>query len=458
MCCYNVTNSTPDQVFFSCFKNSKEVIHMALGGGNFTSQNKILPGTYINTVSTPNSGVMSERGVVAVPLEQDWGPSGEVIKVTASNFYGNAKNLFGYDYTHSEMKQLRDLFKHASVAYCYRLGTGGLKASNLFCTAKYEGIRGNDLTTVITADAADETILTVETLLENDVVDVQVVTGTTTADLVSNDWVDFLPGAALSPTAGTALTGGTNAVVATDAYQDFLDRIEPYAFNVLTCPSTDVAIKGLFVEFTRRLRDVVGSKFQTVVHGHKTADYEGVISVKNNTTSEIVFWVSGISAECPIGKSLTNRLYDGEAAVDTIYKQSDLEQAILDGEFVLHNVNGDTKVLKDINTLVTYTVDKNEIFASNQTIRIIDQIATDTAIIFNTNYLGIIPNDESGRISLWNDLVKHRQNLQTGRAIENFNPDDVVVTQGENKQSVVVNELVTIVNAMDQLYVTTVVQ
>ena len=41
-----------------------------LGGGNFTVQNKVLPGAYINFVSTQTVATnIGERGVVALGLE-----------------------------------------------------------------------------------------------------------------------------------------------------------------------------------------------------------------------------------------------------------------------------------------------------------------------------------------------------------------------------------------------------
>ena len=86
--------------------------------------------------------------------------------------------------------------------------------------------------------------------------------------------------------------------------------------------------------------------------------------------------------------------------------------------------------------------------------RVCDQIANDIADIFNTRYLGVVPNDNAGRISLWNDIVKHHQQLMDIRAIENFSPEDVVVEQGDSKKAVVVTDLVTVVNAMAQLYMT----
>lgn len=73
---------------------------MALGGGTFLVQNKELPGAYINFVSrTAASAALSERGIVTMPLELDWGVSGEVFEVTNSDFQKNSMELFGYEYT-----------------------------------------------------------------------------------------------------------------------------------------------------------------------------------------------------------------------------------------------------------------------------------------------------------------------------------------------------------------------
>ena len=75
-------------------------------------------------------------------------------------------------------------------------------------------------------------------------------------------------------------------------------------------------------------------------------------------------------------------------------------------------------------------------------------------MLFNTRYLGKVPNDASGRVSLWNDIVKHHQQLEKLRAIENFSADDVQVEQGDAKNSVAVQDAVTIVCAMAKLYMT----
>ena len=49
---------------------------MALGGGTFLVQNKILPGAYINFISVANaSASLSDRGIATLPLSMDWGRS-----------------------------------------------------------------------------------------------------------------------------------------------------------------------------------------------------------------------------------------------------------------------------------------------------------------------------------------------------------------------------------------------
>lgn len=432
---------------------------MSLGGGTWITQNKILPGSYINFVSAKRaSSTLGERGYAAMPLELNWGVEGKVFTVTAEDFKNNSLTLLGYDYTHANMKGLRDLFLNAKTLYAYRLGTG-TKATCKYATAKYAGTRGNDLKIVVTAitDGANTTGYNVKTLLDNIVMDSQNVTGSsaTSSDLTANDFVDWIASVSLEAET-VSLTSGANATITTQSYSDFLDKIEAYSFNTLGCDSTSSDVKALFTAFCKRMRDELGVKFQCVLHKYTTADFEGVISVENNTGSELVYWVTGASAGCEINKSNTNKLYNGEYTVNTDYTQAQLEAALTAGKFIFHNVDGKTRVLEDINTLTTITNDfietKGDDFKYNQTIRVLDQIANDIALIFNTRYLGIIPNDNSGRISLWNDIITHHKELESIRAIENFESSDVTVEAGQTKKSVVVFDKITPTNCMAQLY------
>lgn len=431
---------------------------MALGGGSFTVQNKKLPGAYINFVSVASaSATLSDRGVATMPLELDWGKEGEVFEVTNEDFQKNTLKIFGYPYDHAKMKGLRDLFLNARSLYAYRLTGGGTKASNTYAEALYGGTRGNDLKIVIQANADDGDKFDVKTLMGTTEVDSQTVE--TAAELVANDYVSFKSTASLAVTASTPLTGGTNKTVDGTAHQTYLDKIQPYSFNTMGVVVTDDTTKKLYASFVQRLRDELGIKFQLVLHKH-AGDYMGVINVKNDVTdsgesaASLVYWVTGAEAGCAVNKSCQNKLYDGEFTVDTSFTQTQLEQAIDDGEFVLHRVGSDIRVLDDINSMVTTSDTQGDIFKDNQTIRVIDQIGNDIAVLFAEKYLGAVPNDEAGRLSLWSDVVKHHQQLQDIRAIQNFSDSDVSVAEGDTKKSVVVTDAVEVVNSMGKLYMT----
>ncbi len=434
---------------------------MALGGGTFIAQNKVLPGAYINFVSlAAASATLSDRGIAAMGIASDWGISGEIFEVTSGDFQKNSLQLFGYSYDHENLKGLRDLFLNINKLYCYRLNGGGAKATCTYATAKYAGIRGNDLKIVIAKNADDQSKWDVTTVLGSTPYDKQTVAAA--SNLVSNAWVDFKPEATLAVTAGTALTGGTNKNIDGAAHQTFLDKLEAKSFNALGCVSSEDTIKGLYINYCKRLRDQVGKKFQVVVY-RKGADYEGVYNVKNavidgSDAASLVYWSTGVAAGTAVNASALNKKYDGEFVIDVDYTQSQLEAAITAGEFTLHQVGDDIRVLSDINSLVTTTDTKGDVFKDNQTIRVIDQIANDIAVLFNTKYLGVVPNDNAGRISLWSDIVQHHTNLQNIRAIENFLDADVTVMQGETKKAVVVSDAVTVVNAMEKLYMTVTIQ
>lgn len=345
-----------------------------LGGGVFVTQNKVLPGSYINVVNTTKtSATIGERGVVAIALNV--GKSvGKVIEVTKADFLTRCEELLGVPTTDNKMFALREIFCHANKVYVY----------------------------------------------------------------------------------------DTNA---TDDFSDFISAIEPYEFNVFCVYGDKNPYDTNLKTAVKHWRDELGKKCQLVVYNVSDGSgHEGIVNVTSTpvdgtvtNTGGLVPWVAGALAGCPINESCTNMLYDGELEVSCTETQAELEQDLENGEFKFHNVYGEVRVLEDINSLIAFTDDKGEDFKYNQTIRVVDQIANDIAKLFNTKYLGRIPNNASGRVSLWGDIVKHHRELEELQAIEAFNADDLKVEQGVTKKSVVVHDAITVVNAMAQLYMTIVV-
>ena len=434
---------------------------MALGGGRYVTQNKTLPGTYTKFVSKARaSATLSDRGYAAIALELDWANEG-IFTVEASEFLTNSMEIFGYDYTSPKLKGLRDLFKNAKTAYLYCLNKG-VKATSALATAAKAGARGNDIKIMVSANVDDESLFDVVTMIKNEgtdtyrTVDSQYVASMTV--LVDNTYVIWKRDATL--TVGSSnLSGGTNGTEVTTAdHQAFLDALESYTFNTLGCVATTDGIKDLYVQYTKRMREEYGVNFQCVVY-RKSADYEGVINVDNKAIGDdvseasMVYWTTGASAGCAVNKSLLNRIYNGEYVVDVEYKQRDLTDGIKTGKFMFHRVGKTIRVMDDINSFKSFTVDKSEDFGSNQTIRVLDQEGNDIALLFNDKYLGEVPNDNAGRMSLWGDIVAYNETMEKDlRAITNYNDTLTTVEQGKHRGAVVLSTALQPVNAMRQLY------
>jgi hypothetical protein len=344
-----------------------------LGGGVFVTQNKTLPGSYINIVNaSAASSAVGDRGVVAVALPLGKS-AGNVIEITRAEFVKNSTELLGKAYDSADVIALREIFCHANKVYIYDLGTDG---------------------------------------------------------------------------------------TATEAVAAF----EPYEFNVLCAYTSEASAVKTYIDTVKSWRDTMGKKCQVVVYNQTKTDHESVINVVSTVSDEdadayaLVAWVAGAEAGCKINESCTNMLYDGEYTIVTDKTQAQLEECIENGQVAFHLVYGDVRLLEDINSLVTTTADKGEDFKSNQTIRVVDQIANDIAKLFNTKYLGRIPNNASGRVSLWADIVSHHKALESLNAIENFDSSLLTVEQGATKKSVVVNDAITVVNSMAQLYMTVVIR
>lgn len=344
-----------------------------LGGGIFVTQNKTLPGSYINFVSlATTTSALGERGTVAIALPLNKA-AGTVIELSRADFVANSQELIGVAYNSDEAAPLREIFCHATKVYVYDLGENGLVA-------------------------------------------------------------------------------------------DAIAAFEPYEFNVLCAYTAVVEDVSAYITAVKSWRDDMGKKCQVVVFNQNNPNHEGVINVVSTVSNDgapgyaLIAWVAGAEAGCKINESCTNKLYDGEYEVVTNKTQSQLEACIENGQVAFHLVYGDVRMLEDINSLTETTDDKGEDFKSNQTIRVIDQIANDIAKMFNTKYLGKIPNNASGRVSLWADIVAHHRELEALQAIEAFDATQLKVEQGANKKSIVVYDMVTVINSMAQLYMTVVVQ
>ena len=439
---------------------------MPMGGGTFTVQNKILPGSYINFVGYANAATLGARGTAALPLELDWGPEGQIYTLEAGEFNQTALEVFGYDPTAAELLLIREALKRCSTLLVYRVNGGGAKAGatvgGMTVTARWGGTRGNDIKVALLANGSSD--VDVVTYLDGAETDRQTVAKSGGAeDLKANDFVSFGTAETLTAAAATALTGGTNGTVNAAAYTAWLTALEVESFNAVGYPGTDESVKALVDAFVKRLRDEDGRKVVGVLYQYTTADSIGMLSVKNGvkladgtvlTGDKAVAWVTGATAGAELNESLTNTAYDGAVDVDVKYTKGQYEAAIQAGEFVFYADSGKARVLSDINTRTTFGGGVSEDWTSNRVVRVMDGWANDVARIFGERYLGTQTNSETGRALFKADLVALGKEYEGIDAISGFVPDDITVLQGSGKRDVSVSCALTPNDSMEKLYMT----
>ena len=103
---------------------------MAYGGGTYTTQNKILPGAYINFVSAARATAeLSARGTAAMLLSLPFGPQGVVTSLKADYFAEEAPRLFGCSADSDALLPVRELFRGAETLLFYRPEGGEIRGN-----------------------------------------------------------------------------------------------------------------------------------------------------------------------------------------------------------------------------------------------------------------------------------------------------------------------------------------
>ena len=431
-------------------------------GGTWISQNKELPGVYVNFKSDkPLAISLGDRGVVALPIELDWGEENKLFTITPMD---DTFKLFGYPQV--RISALRESLKNATQALVYRINSGTKATAEILtgvtATAQYTGERGNDISVVISS--TDDGAFDITTFVETEQVDVQTISSI--SDYKPNGWV-VLSGEGELGASTKTLTGGSNTLPQLNDYQKFLEQMEVQFFNTVAYMGDDSEIKQLFATFVHNMRENEGIKVQTVLADY-TGDYEGIINVGNGvilengeklSANEVCAWVAGATAGARINQSITNQTYGGAIDVYPRMTTVEKEKAVKAGKF-LFTVNSSQKVtaLYDINSLTTYTTSKSKDFRKNRVIRALDNINNDVVTIFESNYMGKVDNNNYGRSLFKASLVEYFNELQRLGAIQNFENDDVIVSQGIEIDAVVVDCYIQPVDSAEKFYMTVTVK
>lgn len=441
-------------------------------GGKWTSQNKQRPGAYVNFEGEPTTTIgIGERGIAAIAMPLSWGGEGTLIPVLSTDLlYGDSLKKVGLMYEDTGALLLKLALANCALLKVFNTNTGGTEATKtiattggdgLVVTAKYPGTFGNKIAVKITVSSG---MATVETYADNWFVDRQVVAANSISSLKANDFVTFEGDGTLVTTNSTLLVGGTDGTTVSNLYQTFFGLLRNEIWNTVAITSTTQADLTLAQTFIQDLRDNEGKYVQAVVANSSDADYEGIINnisgVKLDdgtqvSASQFTAWVAGATAGAYLTESLTGKVVTGAASIINQLSNQEIIDALNVGKFLLAvNQDGSIRVEKDINSLHTFTATKGYEFSKNRVIRELDEIGASIKNVWERTYMGKVSNNETGRLMFKSSIINYMSSLQDTGAIQDFNPESVVVQQGDNVDAVVAYLAVKPVDSMEFLYMT----
>ncbi|MEC1078406.1 phage tail sheath family protein [Bacillus safensis] len=442
-----------------------------MNGGTFTpGTEKKRPGIYFNFKTTAQQRItLGDRGTVALPITMSWGEPKTFISISGIE---DLNKKVGLNIDDKSLLLFREAKKKAQTVLLYRLNEGepakAQISENFNVLANYGGQKGNEVTIQVTENVLDSSKRDVVTYVGTDIVDKQVVTDV--KELKQNKYVSFSGEGEVTITAGVTLSGGKNGVPSVADYTAFLEAAETEYFDVIALPNnTSEQLKATFVAFIKRLRDDQGRKVQGVLANYP-ADHEGIINVTSGvvledgteiTPAKATAWVAGASAGANFNQSLTFVEYEG--AVDTLERldNDQVEYRLSQGEFLFTFDARDrtVSVEKDINSLTTYTTEKNKTFAKNKIIRVLDAINNDLTrelkdlIKLRKANGNDIPASDDGLQLVKTLITQYLTQLQDGSGITGFDSEtDITIALNEDRDGFLIDLAVQPVDAAEKFY------
>lgn len=427
-----------------------------MAGGYWETQNKVRPGAYVNFETNDQSlNVLDSTGPVVVPLTLDWGEVGKFIELSPTD---NFTALFGKKL--NDITPLREAFKGTGKVIAYNLNGIGEKATatsgTFVVTATHGGTDGNNISVTVTVGLDGDA--TVKTYYEGVQTDSQVVKNT--VELEPNAFVTF-SGELPTADATVTLTGGTTETATNESYAELASGLDTQEFKVIAIGTDDETVKQLFTLKVKEWRSQNGKNVTFVTNDYKAADHEGVVSILNGiilegnevlSAKDAVYWYAGAYANSTTN-SLTYAEYPG--AIDCERKtHGEIVQALKDGHIVYTRNIGKIVVEQDINTYRSFTPEKSRDFRKNKIVRVMDIVSNGTQHVFSNFFIGKVTNNEDGRDLFKQQLMKVVLDPLAQDGSLEYESGDILITQGAEKDAVVVTMSATFNDAMEKLYMT----
>ena len=205
--------------------------------------------------------------------------------------------------------------------------------------------------------------------------------------------------------------------------QTALDYLETVEFNYLVVPKIgeDTETVKTFIE---KMRNDVKFKVKAVLPDE--ADSEGIINstmdnveMKEGTISKDVFCtvIAGLIAGTPLNQSVTYAAPKNVLNIPTQTKR-EAEARVNNGELILVKEAGKIRVARGVNSLVTTTTEKGELFQKIKLVDTMDLIHNDIRKTCVDRYIGKVANNYDNKCVLITAIKGYLEELAIEQLIE----------------------------------------
>lgn len=404
-----------------------------------------------------------KRGIVAMPVKANWGPTKEVVTVKDEK---DLIDKFGNDIKYTAYKLGRlALLGQPKELLLYRLVDGTEKAASitlkdttptssidvLKLDTKYPTTRDFNVTlrsNIVDASRTDIVLyegakqLYVFSGLTGTIEEI----ATAINNNVENKWLKATKmdegNGKLASISNETLTNGNDGTssVANEQYIEAMTILEGHKFNGFTLDGvTDSALQTsvkAWIERNRKngkkIRAYLGGNIEeTIVESNSKSqsfNYEGINYVGavggvldgiEYTPAETACYIAALGERQDLKESLCNAATVFENVTRNLTDE-EIKSALQAGTMILRYDDGTVIVEDDVNTLKSYGTDQNETWGYLRAIKFMDSVDEDTSLTGNRQYVGKVSNGRNGQLAVISALKQYFETLESGGLVEGF--------------------------------------
>jgi len=202
-----------------------------------------------------------------------------------------------------------------------------------------------------------------------------------------------------------------------------LDYLETVEFNYLVVPQVKEEEKETVKTFIDKMRNDIKVRVKAVMN--LEADYEGIVNSTNTATmkegemnsDEFCCVIAGLIAGTPLNQSVTYAVPRNVLDIPSQTKEQS-EERVGKGELILVKEMGKVRVARGVNSLVTTTTEKGDLFQKIKLVDTMDLIHNDIRKTCIDTYIGKVANNYDNKCILMTAITSYFEELAKEQLIE----------------------------------------